>query len=123
MVGIVLALLKGLPYSGAVVLTRNRLDESNFFSAALVITITGNIILWSLALWFTMYACTALEWVLSFYALQYEMISVVTPLFQTGPLFVLFFAYLYLKELEHISSKVLISTILIVAGAMLVTIR
>lgn len=65
----------------------------------------------------------SLGWILSFYALSYENVSIVTPLLQTEPLFILFFVYLYLKKLEHISFKLVISTLLIVIGAMLVGIR
>lgn len=65
----------------------------------------------------------AIGWVFAFYALSYERVSIVTPLIQTEPLFVLFFAYLYLKESEHISFKVIMSTLLIVIGVALVSIR
>ena len=63
-----------------------------------------------------------LGWVLSFYALRHEKVSIVTPLMQTQPLFVLLLAYLYLKELEHLSFKLVVGTFLIVIGAMLVSI-
>jgi drug/metabolite transporter (DMT)-like permease len=58
----------------------------------------------------------SLGWILSFYALSYERVSIVTPLLQTEPLFVLLLAYLHLKELERISLKVVTGTILIVIG-------
>jgi drug/metabolite transporter (DMT)-like permease len=58
----------------------------------------------------------SLGWILSFYALSYERVSIVTPLLQTEPLFVLLLAYLHLKGLEHISLKVVTGTILIVIG-------
>lgn len=67
--------------------------------------------------------CLSLAMALSFYALSHERVSIVTPLLQTEPLFVLFFAHLYLKELEHMSFKLAISTFLIVIGAMLVSIH
>lgn len=54
---------------------------------------------------------------------SHEKVSIVTPLQQTQALFVLLFAYLYLKELEHISFKPIISTLFIVMGVMLVGIR
>ena len=53
MIGIFFALFAALAYSLSVVLVRKRLDASNFFSVALVLTVTGNIILWPLALLFT----------------------------------------------------------------------
>jgi uncharacterized membrane protein len=65
----------------------------------------------------------SLAWGLSFYALSQEKLSIVAPLMQTEPLFVLFFVYIYLKELEHISFKLIMSTLLIVMGAILVSFR
>ncbi|NIR86987.1 EamA family transporter, partial [Candidatus Bathyarchaeota archaeon] len=65
----------------------------------------------------------SLAWVLSFYALSHERVSIVAPLMQTEPLFVLFFVYIYLRKLESISFKLVISTLLIVIGVMLVSIR
>lgn len=65
----------------------------------------------------------SLGWILAFYSLSHEMVSIVTPLVQTQPLFILFFSYLYLKKLEHISFKLVISTLLIVIGVMFVSIR
>ena len=67
--------------------------------------------------------CLSLGWVLSFYALSYDRVSIVAPLVETVPLFVLFFAYLYLKEIEHVSFKLITSTLLIVIGAVLVSVR
>ncbi len=65
----------------------------------------------------------SLGWILAFYSLSHERVSIVTPLMQTQPMFILFFAYLYLKELEHISVKLVISTLLIVIGVIFVSIR
>jgi len=62
----------------------------------------------------------ALSWILTFYALSYEQVSIVTPILAVEPLFVAFFAYLYLKELERVSLKLVASTILIVLGVTLV---
>ena len=63
----------------------------------------------------------ALSWILSFYALSYEQVSVITPLLSIEPLFVALFAYVYLRELEHVSRKLVVSIILTVLGVMLVT--
>lgn len=68
-------------------------------------------------------ACSSVGWILGFYALSHERVSIVTPLIQTQPLFVLILTHLYLKELEHISLELIISTLLIVIGVMLVSIR
>lgn len=60
--------------------------------------------------------CLSLAWFLAFYALSHERVSIITPLIQTEPLFVIFFAYLYLRELEHLSVKLVLGTALIVIG-------
>jgi len=67
--------------------------------------------------------CMSLGWISIFYALSQERVSIVTSLTQTHPLFVLFFAYLYLKELEPISLELIVSSILIVIGVMLVSVH
>jgi len=63
----------------------------------------------------------ALSWILIFYALSYEQVSIVTPLLAIEPLFVTFFAYLYLRKLEYISPKLAVSIVLTVLGVILVT--
>jgi drug/metabolite transporter (DMT)-like permease len=63
----------------------------------------------------------ALAWILIFYALSYEQVSIVTPLLAIEPLFVAFFAYLYLRKLEYVSPKLAVSMILTVFGIILVT--
>jgi drug/metabolite transporter (DMT)-like permease len=63
----------------------------------------------------------ALAWILIFYALSYEQVSIVTPLLAIEPLFVVFFAYLYLRKLEYVSPKLAVSMILTVFGVILVT--
>ena len=63
----------------------------------------------------------ALAWIFSFYALSLETVSVVTPLLSIEPLFVGVFAYLYLREQEHLSLKLVGSIILTVLGVVLVT--
>lgn len=64
MIGIVLALISALTYGLGAVLARKRLDESNFISVSLTITVIGNIILWPLALLFTNLGTVNLEGVL-----------------------------------------------------------
>jgi drug/metabolite transporter (DMT)-like permease len=63
----------------------------------------------------------ALAWILIFYALSYEQVSIVTPLLAIEPIFVAFFAYLYLRKLEYVSPKLAVSMILTVFGVILVT--
>jgi drug/metabolite transporter (DMT)-like permease len=55
------------------------------------------------------------------FALSIERVSLVTPIMQTEPLFVLFFAYLFLKELEQRSPKLIMGTIIIIIGVILVS--
>jgi drug/metabolite transporter (DMT)-like permease len=62
----------------------------------------------------------ALSWILSFYALSYEQVSIITPLLSIEPLFVAFFAYFYLRELERVSPKLVASIVLTVLGVILV---
>jgi DME family drug/metabolite transporter len=62
----------------------------------------------------------AISWMLSFYALSYETVGIVTPLLSIETLFVVFFAYLYLKEVERVSPKLVASIVLTVLGVVLV---
>ena len=63
----------------------------------------------------------AVTWMLSFYALSYDSVSVVTPLLSIEPVFVALFAYLYLRKTDKVSIKLGISIILTVIGVLLVT--
>lgn len=63
----------------------------------------------------------AVTWMLSFYALSNADVSVVTSILSTEPVFVALFAYLYLKKIEKVSAKLVISIILTVIGIILVT--
>jgi DME family drug/metabolite transporter len=63
----------------------------------------------------------AVTWILGFYALSYAEVSIVTPLLSTEPVFVAIFAYLYLKKIEKVSIKLLVSIILTVIGIVLIT--
>jgi drug/metabolite transporter (DMT)-like permease len=65
----------------------------------------------------------AITWMLAFYALSFEDVSVITPLVSTEPVFVAIFTYLYLRELEQVSVKLLLSVGLTVIGVVLVTAR
>jgi drug/metabolite transporter (DMT)-like permease len=62
----------------------------------------------------------AITWMLSFYALSYAEVSVVTPLLSIEPVFVALFAYLYLRKIEQVSVKLLVSIVLTVLGVVLV---
>ena len=63
----------------------------------------------------------AVTWMLSFYALSYDTVSVVTPLLSIEPVFVALFAYLYLRKTDRVSIKLGVSIILTVIGVLLVT--
>ncbi len=64
----------------------------------------------------------AVSWLLAFYALSVGTISITTPLLAVEPLFVVAFAYFYLKEVEHVSVKLAASIALTVLGVVLITI-
>jgi drug/metabolite transporter, DME family len=63
----------------------------------------------------------AITWMLSFYALSFDDVSVITPLLSIEPVFVAIFAYLYLRKIEHVSKRLVVSIILTVLGVVLVT--
>lgn len=63
----------------------------------------------------------ALGSMLVYYALSFERIIIASPLMQIEPLFVLFFTYFYLRELEHVTDQMVISAIIIVFGGILVS--
>jgi drug/metabolite transporter (DMT)-like permease len=65
----------------------------------------------------------ALGWLLSFLALSQEMVSIVVPILQTELLFILFFAYIFLRKLEKVSFKLVASALLIVIGVILVSVN
>jgi transporter family protein len=58
---------------------------------------------------------------LTIVALGHGAVSVVTPLTAAAPLFVLFFTPLFLKGVEVLTPRVVVGTILIVAGVCLIT--
>jgi drug/metabolite transporter (DMT)-like permease len=64
----------------------------------------------------------AFSWILSFYALSVERVSVITPLLSIEPIFVVLLTYLYLRGTEHASLKLVVSIFLTVFGVILVTI-
>lgn len=90
------------------------MDESNFFSVALVMTVIGNIILWPLALSFTDLRMVSPEGVLFFAiagilapgiarllyfkGMEVVGVSINTPIFSTHPIFSSIFAVLLLGE-------------------------
>ena len=65
----------------------------------------------------------AAGWLLSFLALSQEMVSIVAPILQTELLFILLFAYIFLRKQEKISIKLAASALLIIAGVILISIN
>lgn len=63
----------------------------------------------------------AITWMLSFYALSYNDVSVITPLLSIEPVFVAIFAFLYLRKIERVSPRLVVSIVLTVLGVVLVT--
>jgi drug/metabolite transporter, DME family len=63
----------------------------------------------------------AVSWALAFYALSYDQVSIVTPLLSAEPLFVVAFAYFYLREMEKVSWKMLASIGVTILGVVLVS--
>lgn len=65
----------------------------------------------------------AAGWLLSFFALSQEMVSIVVPILQIELLFILFFSYIFLRKLEKISIKLVLSAFLIISGVILLSIN
>jgi drug/metabolite transporter (DMT)-like permease len=65
----------------------------------------------------------AAGWLLSFLALNQEMVSIVAPVLETELLFILFFAYIFLRKQEKVSPKLAASALLVVAGVILISIN
>jgi drug/metabolite transporter, DME family len=63
----------------------------------------------------------AITWMLSSYALSFDDVYVITPLLSIEPVFVAIFAILYLRKIERVSQKLVISIVLTVLGVVLVT--
>lgn len=57
----------------------------------------------------------------SFFALSMAPVVIVSPLQSTNPLFALLWSYLFLGRLERITRRLVLGTILLVAGVILVT--
>ncbi len=64
----------------------------------------------------------AITWTLAYYALSFEQVSITTPLLSIEPLFVVAFAYFYLKKIENVTHQLLGSVILTVLGVVLIII-
>lgn len=60
-------------------------------------------------------------WILAFYSLSYETVSIATPLLSLEPLFVVLFAFLYLRKVERLSKRLFASILLTMFGVVLVS--
>jgi drug/metabolite transporter (DMT)-like permease len=65
----------------------------------------------------------AAGWLLSFLALSQEMVSIVVSILQMELLFILFFSYIFLREHEKFSFKIVASALLIIGGVVLLSIN
>jgi uncharacterized membrane protein len=59
-------------------------------------------------------------WVLSFYALSFEQVSIVASLLQIEPLLVILFTHILLKDVEKVSLKLIVGTGIIIIGVLFV---
>jgi drug/metabolite transporter (DMT)-like permease len=66
MITVSLIFLSTLAFALSAVLVRKYLDKSNFFSASIIVMVTGNIILWPLTLLFNNIGIIRLEGVILF---------------------------------------------------------
>lgn len=66
---------------------------------------------------------SALAQVLNFVALSRGEVSVLVPLFNTTPLFTVLFSSLFLREVETVTTKIVLGAILMVAGVIIITSR
>jgi uncharacterized membrane protein len=66
---------------------------------------------------------SAIGWLLTFFALNFEKVSIVTPILQTEALFIIFFSRLFLGKSESISSEMAVGTLVVVFGVVLVSIQ
>ena len=63
----------------------------------------------------------AVSWLLAFYALSVEQVSITTPLLSVEPLFVVAFGYFYMRKQEQVSAKLAASIAVTVLGVVLLT--
>jgi len=56
-----------------------------------------------------------------YYALDRGKVSVVIPISSTGPFFSLIFSALFLRDVERVTSRIVLSAAMIVSGVLLIT--
>lgn len=63
----------------------------------------------------------ATGWLLSFFALSQEMVSIIIPLLQTELLFIILFSYIFLKKIEKVPITIIASALLVIAGVLFIS--
>ena len=137
--GIVAPLLGGLMLGGATIFRKFALEESNAPVLGVAIAYVFSLLPYLFALggysplrkdlslkkdfrWFWVAGIgQAVSWLLAFYALSFEQVSITTPLLAVEPLFVVAFGYFYVRELERVSAKLAASIAICVLGVALIT--
>ncbi len=66
---------------------------------------------------------SALAQVLNFVALSRGEVSALVPLFNTTPLFTVLFSSLFLREVEKVTSQIVLGAVLMVAGVVIIASR
>jgi len=137
--GFIVPILGGVMLGGATILRKFALDESNAPVLGVAIAYVFSLLPYLLMLsaskhtrkelslnkdlrWFWIAGIgQAISWLLAFYALSFEQVSITTPLLSIEPLFVIVFAYVYLRKQELVSTKLLASIAITVLGVALIT--
>lgn len=65
----------------------------------------------------------ATGWLLSFFALSQEMVSVIVPLLQSELLFIILFSYIFLRKIEKLSVSLIASALLVVVGIIFISLN
>ncbi|UCH32053.1 MAG: DMT family transporter [Candidatus Bathyarchaeota archaeon] len=65
----------------------------------------------------------SIGWLLAFFALSLEKVSIVTPLLQTESLFIIFFSHVFLKKIDEISVGLVFGSLIVVFGVALVSMK
>lgn len=111
------------PYVGAAVATTTSLV---LFAAALAVVGRLRLIVpgrQSLPFFGAAALLSAVAQVLNFAALSKGEVSVMVPLLDTTPLFILLFSAIFLKELEKVTTRIVFGTLLMVAGVVIISSR
>ena len=132
-------ILGGLTFGGSAILMKTALNFSNapmlgvaiaycfafvpyFIIFASQKTARSNSLRKDLRLFWLAGIGQAIAWILSFYALSLDAVSIVIPLLSIEPLFVAVFAFLVLRQQERLPLKLLVSMMVTVLGVVLVVI-